>query len=170
MAVLVRTWLGLAALGAALVHLGAAAGLPGATLVVVAVLSVPELVWGVVALGAARLPVPRLGIAALAAPTVGWVAVLLAGGGHTAEHAAGGAGSMHLPVGALLAGSLLGLAAAVGLAVLLRRGGAAAQSAPPRTWVYLGGVAAGSGVVMAVASVALGSTPIGASAMQGMGH
>ena len=93
---------------------------------------------------------------------------LLLGGGH-GSHAAMTTAGTDLPVEALLLGSLLGLAAAIGLAVVIRRGAPRRDAAAPSTWRYLGGVLAGCALVAGITSSALGATPVGALAMQGMG-
>src|SRR4051794_40410272 len=126
MATLVRTWLGLAALGAGLIHLAVAAGAPPALLATFAVLGAAEVAWGAAALARRTVPVPRTALAGAMLPTLTWVGLLLAGAG-TAHGATNMAGAhpadtlaASLPVGPMLAGSLLDLAIAAVLAVRLR--------------------------------------------------
>src|SRR3954454_12606569 len=91
MATLVRTWLGLAALGAGLIHLAVAAGAPPALLAAFAALGAAEVAWGAAALARWGVPVPRTALVAAMLPTLAWVGLLLAGAGgaHGAEHVAG---------------------------------------------------------------------------------
>src|SRR3954452_14232196 len=120
MATLVRTWLGLAALGAGLIHLAVAAGAPPALLAAFAVLGAAEVAWGATALARRTVPVPRSALAGAMVPTLVWVGLLFAGAdsAHGAAHASGVhpvgtvALAATLPVGPMLAGSLLDLALA----------------------------------------------------------
>jgi hypothetical protein len=177
MAVLVRTWLGLAALGAGLIHLAVAAGAPPVLLAAFAALGAAEVAWGVAAFARSTVPLPRLAVAGAVLPTIVWVGTLFAGAGssHAGAHLAAGMGSAStmttlLPAGPMLAGTVLDLAVAVVLAVRLRRRRADAASPEPGMWAYLGGVLAGTGVIFAVTSIALGGTAVGQSAMHSMGH
>ena len=179
MAVMVRTWLGLAALGAGLIHLAVAAGAPPVLLATFAVLGAAEVAWGVSAFARSTVPLPRLALAGALVPTLVWVGTLLtgaggahAGGSHsmTGTHA-GPTAIAFLPAGPLLAGTVLGLAVAVVLAVRLRRQSAdEAAGREPGVWSYLGGVLLGTGIIFAVTSVALGGTAVGQAAMRSMGH
>lgn len=177
MAVLVRTWLGFAALGAGLIHLAVAAGAPPLLLAAFAALGAAEVAWGVAALARRTVPGPRTALAAATLPTLLWVGLLLADAGavHGAAHAAGvhrsgGPEAAALPVGPMLAGSLLDLAVAAVLAVRLRRAGPDVPSPEPGVWAYLAGVLGGAGAIFAITSVALGGTAVGQSAMHMMGR
>jgi hypothetical protein len=166
-----RTWLGLAALGAGLVHLGVAAGAPPVQTALLALLGIAEGGWGVTALARETVPVPRAALAGAAVAVAGWVAVLFAGAGSMSHMAGmGGAGSgIALTPLPMLGAAVLDLACAAGLAVVLRRGRSAAGR-PPGVWTYLGGVVAGAAVVAGITSASLGGTAIGAIGMAGMGH
>ena len=178
MAVLIRTWLGFAALGAGLIHLAVAAGAPSLLLATFAVLGAAEVAWGVAALGRRTVPIPRTALAAATLPTLVWVGLLLAGspGTHGAAHAAGAhasgamAAAAALPLGPMLTGTVLDLAVAAVLAIRLRRARPEVPSPEPGVWAYLGGVFGGAGVIFALTSAALGATVVGRSAMQAMGH
>jgi hypothetical protein len=179
MATLVRTWLGLAAMGAGLIHLAVAAAAPPALLATFAGLGAAEVAWGIAALARWTVPLPRTALAGAMLPTLVWVGLLLAGAGssHGDGHAAGlhpmAAGSTlgtDLPVGPMLGATLLDLALAVVVALRLRRGRPEERGAEPGVWAYLGGVVGGAGVIFALTSAALGGTAIGASAMHAMGH
>jgi hypothetical protein len=178
MAVLVRTWLGFAALGAGLIHLAVAAGAPPLLLAAFAALGAAEVAWGVAALARSLVPLPRTALAVATLPTLLWVGLLLAGadGEHGAAHAAGvhpSGGPLAaavLPVGSMLAAALLDLAVAAVLAVRLRRARPEVPRPEPGVWAYLGGVLGGAGVVFALTSAALGGTAVGHAAMRSMGH
>jgi hypothetical protein len=177
MTTLVRTWLGLAALGAGLIHLAVAAGAPPGLLAAFAALGAVEAAWGVVALSRWTVPLPRASVAGAVLPTLLWVVLLLAGAevehgaAHGVAHAAAGMpGASVLPVGPLLAASLLDLGIAAVLAVRLRRGREERPGREPGVWAYLGGVLGGAGVIFALTSAALGGTAVGQSAMRSMGH
>ena len=177
MRTLVRTWLGFAAIGAGLIHLAVAAGAPAALLATFAVLGAAEVAWGIAALARGTVPLPRMALAGALLPIVVWVGLLLASAG--SEHGAGhdgGTQDMHdslgssLPVGPMLAASLLDLGLAAVLAIRLRRGGPERASAEPGVWAYLGGVVGGAAVIFVLTSAALGGTAVGESAMRSMGH
>jgi hypothetical protein len=168
---MIRTWLGLGALGAGLVHLAVAAGAPAATLVPLVVLGAAEVGWGVVALARVDVPVPRVALAVAAMAVLGVVAVLVLSAGamgHMGSMSAGGtvAGAPAVP---MLGAALLELGCAAALAIVVRRG-RRRDTRPPGVWSYLGGVVAGAAVVAGITSASLGATPVGALAMQGMGH
>jgi hypothetical protein len=170
-ATLIRTWLGLGALGAGLVHVAVAAGAPLAALVPLAVLGAAEVVWGVAALAGRHVPLPRIALGVAAVAVLAVVAVLVLGAGamaHMPAMAASGTldGAPAVP---MLGAAVLELACAAALAVVLRRG-RRIEGRQPGVWPYLGGVAAGAAVVAGITSASLGATSVGAIAMQGMGH
>ncbi|HET6825987.1 MAG TPA: hypothetical protein VFH64_08685 [Amnibacterium sp.] len=170
MATLIRTWLGLGALGAGLVHLAVAAGAKPAALALLAVIGAAEVAWGVTALARERVPVPRLALGAAAAAVVGVAAVLVLRAGamsHMGAMASGGPVEGVSPV-PMLGAALLELGCAGALAVVVRQG--RRESPQPGVWTYLGGVVAGAGVVAGITTASLGATAVGALAMQGMGH
>ncbi|CAQ03127.1 hypothetical protein ACR8AL_03170 [Clavibacter sepedonicus] len=107
MSLLIRHWLALAALGAALIHLAVGAGSPPAAMVALLLIGLAEGAWAVAALRSDRLPVP--GWAALGAlvPVAGWAllvtaAVVMSAPGITSD----------LPVIPMLAATLLDLVVA----------------------------------------------------------
>src|SRR3954465_14034330 len=99
MATLVRTWLGLAALGAGLIHLAVAAGAPPALLPPLPPPraggggggAAPAAARGAPARARWGAPLPRPALGAAMLPPLAWVGLLLAGAGgaHGAEHVAG---------------------------------------------------------------------------------
>lgn len=108
-----RTWPGLAAIGAGLVHLGSAAGTTPFVLIPLAVLGGLEVLWGVVALARPVPPAPRAAAAGVAVAVLLTVVALLLPPS-AARHGAtvafgvpsaafGGAGALDLVVGVLVA-------------------------------------------------------------------
>ncbi|PPF85947.1 hypothetical protein C5C03_14545 [Clavibacter michiganensis] len=107
MSLLIRHWLALAALGAALIHLAVGAGSPPAAMVALLLIGVAEGAWAIAVLRSDRLPVP--GWAALGAlvPVAGWAllvtaAVVMSAPGITSD----------LPAIPMLAATLLDLVVA----------------------------------------------------------
>jgi hypothetical protein len=104
---LIRHWLALAALGAALIHLAVGAGSPPAAMVALLLIGIAEGAWAIAVLRSDRLPVP--GWAALGAlvPVAGWAllvtaAVVMSAPGITSD----------LPAIPMLAATLLDLVVA----------------------------------------------------------
>ena len=185
---LARTWLGLCALGAGIVHLAVAAGSQPALLALFVLIGIAELGWGVAALARPALLRPGLAIAGALVPVAVWAAQLLGG----ADDMGGMAGmstrqmpsmASALPAAAMLGATALDLVLAVGLALVLR--GAAAARDVQRTsttragepteqhehpWRFLLGVLAGAAVVAVVTANSLAATPVGAGGMTGMNH
>lgn len=180
MAVLIRTWLGLAILGAGLIHLCVAASAPPALLAVFSLLGLLELALGVAALAGTTLPVPRLALVITLLPPLTWIAISLASGAISHDHASAAippisshaaVGMPVLPALPLLLASALDLISAAAIAVQLRRPSSPeSREATPGALPYLLGVVLGGGLVAAVTSTALGATAVGALAMRGMGH
>lgn len=169
MSTLIRTWIGLAAVGAGLVHLGVAAGAPLPTLLVYVALGAAEIGWGVAALARETVPLPRAGLGGAALALVVELVSLLAPASaeHGGMHMAGGGTTPALPAASLLGAAVLDLAVAVALAVVVRRGRRAPGAFPP-PWLYLVGVAAGAAIVAAITTTSLGAAPVGELAMRGM--
>jgi hypothetical protein len=152
----VRTWPGLAAIGAGLIHLGSAAGAPVPTLVPLVIVGIAELLWGVVALSRPVPPAPRAAAAAAGVVLLlTAVALLLPAsaarhGGHidlgVPAAALGGAGALVLAVGVLIALHLGGLVRSPG------------ESRPVRFLLAAGGAAA---VVAVVTTQSLAATSVG---------
>lgn len=178
MAVLIRTWLGISMLGAALVHLGVAATAPPALLVILTLLGLAELAWAFATLAGSAVPLPRAALVIALLPPLTWTAVAVtATVTHGAHHASpplqhASSGMSVLPGLPMLLASMLDLVPAAVIAARLRRGGPQSTRAEvvPKALPYLLGVALGGGAVAGVTSTALGATQVGALAMRGMGH
>ena len=107
MSLLIRHWLALAALGAALIHLAVGAGSSPASMVALLVIAAAELAWAVAVLRSDRLPAPAWAVVGALVPVAGWAllvsaAVVLAAPGITSG----------IPAIPMLAATLLDLAIA----------------------------------------------------------
>lgn len=123
MSALVRVWIALAAIGAALCHLSLVFDSPPVVTVVLATLALAEFGWGVITFARSTIPLPRIAILVGVLPTLVWVALLVV---------APAASPRFLP---MVTASLLGLAVAVVLAVRVRTGADAdggSAGSPPR--------------------------------------
>jgi hypothetical protein len=153
---------GLAAIGAGLIHLASAIGSPPAVGAIVAVIGIAEFGWGVIAV--AGRGIPRGGAARIGAvvPVVLWALVLVVAG-----PAQLGPFTSTLRLGPMLAASALDLVVVLGITIARRR---AASARPP---IAGGRAVAGTVVaVLAVASltaVALTATEAGEQARNGTG-
>lgn len=159
-----RSWPGLAAVGAGLIHLGIAAGSSPLVLIAFALVGAVEAGWGVAALARTPAPRTRLALGGAVLLVAGWVLLLLLDGAHRhgpdARADAAGASAPALPLGAVSGAGLLDLVLAVLLAVALRRGSGAAER-EPGPWRFLLGTAAGAGLVAVITASSLASTAIG---------
>jgi hypothetical protein len=104
---LIRHWLALAALGAALIHLAVGAGSPPAAMVALLVIGLAEGAWAVAVLRSDRLPVPAWAVVGALVPVAGWAllvtaAVVMSAPGITSD----------LPAIPMLAATLLDLTVA----------------------------------------------------------
>lgn len=107
MSLLIRHWLALAALGAALIHLAVGAGSPPAAMVALLLIGVAEGAWAVAVLRSDRLPVPAWAVVGALVPVAGWAllvtaAVVMSAPGITSD----------LPAIPMLAATLLDLVVA----------------------------------------------------------
>ncbi|WP_043667847.1 hypothetical protein [Clavibacter michiganensis] len=107
MSLLIRHWLALAALGAALIHLAVGAGSPPAAMVALLVIGLAEGAWAVAVLRSDRLPLPAWAVVGALVPVAGWAllvtaAVVMSAPGITSD----------LPAIPMLAATLLDLVVA----------------------------------------------------------
>jgi hypothetical protein len=154
----VRTWPGLAAIGAGLIHLGSAAGTTPSVLIPLVLIGVVELLWGVLALSRTAPPAPKAAAGAVGAVLLLTVVALLlppSAMRHGAEvdlgvpaGAFGGAGALDLVVGVLLALHLRGV----------RTG-----TEEPRPLRFLLAAAVAAAVVAVVTTQSLAATSVGGS-------
>jgi hypothetical protein len=75
---LIRHWLALAALGAALIHLAVGAGSPPAAMVALLVIGLAELAWAIAVLRADRLPIASAAAVGALVPVAGWALLVSA--------------------------------------------------------------------------------------------
>ncbi|RIJ46019.1 hypothetical protein DZG00_14365, partial [Clavibacter lycopersici] len=107
MSLLIRHWLALAALGAALIHLAVGAGSPPAAMVALLLIGVAEGAWAIAVLRSDRLPAPGWAVVGALVPVAGWAllvtaAVVMSAPGITSD----------LPAIPMLAATLLDLVVA----------------------------------------------------------
>ena len=151
-----RTWPGLAAIGAGLIHLGSAPGAPPVVLALLVLVGGAELLWGVTALARPAPPVP------LAASGGVLAILLLTTEGLLLPPAAersGSAVTFGLTVGALLGAGALDLVLGGLLALHLGRG--RPQAGEQRPVVFLLAAAVAAGTVAIVATKSLAGTSVG---------
>jgi hypothetical protein len=157
-----RVVVGVAAIGAGLIHLATAIGSPPVIAAVVAVIGLAEFVWGVVAVVAAGIPLPRAARLGAIVPVVLWVAILLVAG-----PAQLGPFTSTLRLGPLLAASALDLVVALGITAAVRRPAASPTGA--RRPAAVVAIVAACLAIAAVTSVALTATEAGEQARTGTG-
>jgi hypothetical protein len=150
MTAVVRAWLGFFALGAGLIHLALVIGSPLSVGIPLLIVGVAEFAWGVLAFTTVEIPFGRVARIAALAPILGWVVLLLVGGGT-------GYGVRVLP---MLVASLLDLAVAITITLMLRRP-ADAEPRTLRAGPYLLGLGLGALVVAALTTPALAATEAG---------
>jgi hypothetical protein len=151
MTAVARAWLGFFALGAGLIHLALVIGSPLTIGIPLLVVGIAEFAWGVFAFTSSEVPFARVARVAALAPILGWVALLVLAG------AAGLPGVRVLP---MLVASLLDVAVAVTITVLLRRD-PSREARPLRSGPYLLALGAGALVVAALTTPALAATEAG---------
>ncbi|MFT2690562.1 hypothetical protein [Clavibacter zhangzhiyongii] len=78
MSLLIRHWLALAALGAALIHLAVGAGAPPAVMAALLVIGVAEGAWAVAVLRSDRLPAASWAVVGALVPVAGWALLVTA--------------------------------------------------------------------------------------------
>lgn len=152
-----RTWPGLAAIGAGLIHLGSAAGTAPAVLAPLALLGTAEVLWGVAALALPSLPVPRgAAVGVGAALVLATVALLLpeSAARHGAEVDFG------VPAAAFAGAAALDLVVGVLLAIRLARPAATGEPGAVRFLLAAAGAAA---VVAVITTQSLAATSVGGS-------
>jgi hypothetical protein len=152
----VRTWPGLAAIGAGLIHLGSAPTTPPLVLAVLVTAGAAELLWGVAALARPAPPVPEAAIGGLLGIGVLTVEALLlpsAAARHGAEVVLG------LPTGAVLGAAALDLVVGAIVATFLVRGRPVPGEQRAVPFLLLAAVAAG--VIAVVTTQSLSATSVG---------
>jgi hypothetical protein len=154
--------LGLAAIGAGLIHLATAIGSPPAIAAVMAVFGLVEFAWGVVAVARPGLPFANAARVGAFVPIVLWVLVLLMAG-----PAQLGPFTSTLRLGPMLAASVLDLVVVIGITVVRRRAVAGRMPRPGRARIVA--IVVGAVAIAVLTSVALTATEAGEQARTGTG-
>jgi hypothetical protein len=155
----VRTWPGLAAIGAGLIHLGSSVGAAPLALTPLFFVGVGEVLWGVLALSRAAPPHAAEAATGVAAVLVGTVVALLLPPS-AARH--GAPVALGVPPSAFAAAGVLDLALGVLLAVHLARAGRVRPDSRPLRFVLE--AAAAAAVVAVLVTQGLAATSVGGSA------
>jgi hypothetical protein len=150
----VKSWLGFCALGAGLIHVALGIDSPPVFGVPLLLMGIAEVAWGVFALTAAALPLPRVTRVAAMVPLLFWVVVLIIGTGSPLP------GVRVVP---MLVATLLDLTIAVAITAMLRRRSAAGDRAlpPARSLLALAGGALVVAALTVPALVTTGDLPTG---------
>jgi len=156
----VRTWPGLAAIGAGLIHLGSSVGASPVALTPLFLLGVAEVLWGVLALSRTAPPAASGAAAGTAVALVGTVVGLLLPPA-AARH--GVPVTLGVPPVAFAVGGVLDLALGVLLTVHLLRG--RIESRPPRPLRFVLEVGGAAAVVAVLVTQALAATSVGGGSM-----
>ena len=164
MSPVVHTWLGFAALGAALIHLAVGVTAPFPLSVLFLGFGSAELCWGIATLATGRALLPRIVMGAALVPAVSWgLAVLLGSGLGTTITSTG------LPLYPLATASLFNLFLFATVALSLRRAPtglpAAIDTVTPTGWRSLTGLVAGGFLLSALTTPALAATEVGSRAV-----
>ncbi|MDJ0339774.1 hypothetical protein [Cryobacterium sp. PH31-O1] len=182
MSPVLRTWLGFAALGAALIHLAVGVTAPFPLSVLLVGFGIAELGWAIATLAAGRVIAPRVVVGAALIPVFIWGATAALGSGLGVTSAQTG-----LPLYPMAVASLFNIFLAVTVAIALRRApsgiptpvGAAAARAPqasepraatPGGWRFLTGLVVGGFLLSALTTPALAATEVGSHAVPHGSH
>ena len=177
MPAVIRTWLGFAAIGAALIHLAVGVTAPFPLSVLLLGFGSAELGWGIATLATGKILVPRVtvGAAIIAVLSLGVTAVLGSGVGASS-------GQTSLPPYPLAVASLFNFFLAVTVAVGLRpwrnrlsvRSATAVRTFPdtanPGGWRFLTGLIVGAFLLSALTTPALAATEVGSRAVPHGSH
>ena len=174
MSPVVRTWMGFAALGAALIHLAVGVTAPFPLSVLLVGFGVAELGWGIATLATGRITVPRIVVGAALIPVFIWGATAALGSGLGVTSAQTG-----LPLYPMAVASLFNIFLAATVAIELRRAtngvripaSATAQgTATPSGWRFLTGLVVGGFLLSALTTPALAATEVGSHAVPHGSH
>ncbi|MDJ0348669.1 hypothetical protein [Cryobacterium sp. PH29-G1] len=189
MSPVIRTWLGFAALGAALIHLAVGATAPFPLSVLLVGFGLAELAWGIATLATGRVLTARIVVGATLIPVLIWGATAVLGSGLGVTSAQTG-----LPLYPMAVASLFNLFLAATVAIALRRaangpptavGAAALRAATPSAstpsastssasspsgWRFLTGLVVGGFLLSALTTPALAATEVGSHAVPHGSH
>lgn len=160
MSIIIRTWLGFAAIGAGMIHLALVISSPPAIAGGLLVIGLGELGWGVLALAREGVSAPRVILAGAMLPMLLWALLVVVGAIFELKELTASLG--FIPLGLA---TVLELFIAVCIAVLLRRGTDLSRPArAPSAGRYLLGLTAGGLIVAGLTTPALAATEAGAYA------
>ena len=174
MSPVLRTWLGFAALGAALIHLAVGVTAPLPLSVLLVGFGIAELGWGIATLAAGRVITPRIVVGAALIPVFVWGATAALGSGLGVTSAQTG-----LPLYPMAVAALFSIFLAATVAIALRRepngiltlaGAAAPRAATPGGWRFLTGLVVGGFLLSALTTPALAATEVGSHAVPHGSH
>ncbi|MDJ0377372.1 hypothetical protein [Cryobacterium sp. PH31-L1] len=183
MSPVVRTWLGFAALGAALIHLAVGVTAPFPLSVLLVGFGIAELGWGIATLATGRVITPRIVVGAALIPVFIWGVTAALGSGLGVTSAQTG-----LPLYPMAVASLFNIFLAATVAIALRRApngiptalGAAAPATSPGTstqgtstpggWRFITGLVVGGFLLSALTTPALAATEVGSHAVPHGSH
>ena len=176
MSPVVRTWLGFAAFGAALIHLAVGVTAPLPLSVLLVGFGIAELGWGIATLTAGRVLVPRIIVGAALIPVFIWGTTAVLGNGLGVT-----SGQTGLPLYPMSVASLFNVFLAATVAIALRRSptgpptpatpsietrrASAAGAATPSGWRFLTGLVVGGFLLSALTTPALAATEVGSHAV-----
>lgn len=169
MSPVMRTWLGFAALGSALIHLAVGATAPFPLSVLLVGFGVAELGWGIATLATGRVLAAKTVAGAALIPVLIWGATAALGSGLGVTNA-----EIGLPLYPMGVASLFNIFLAATVAIALRRApngpptpvGAAA----PAGWRFLTGLVLGGFLLSALTTPALAATEVGSHAVPHGSH
>ncbi|WP_104090013.1 MULTISPECIES: hypothetical protein [unclassified Cryobacterium] len=179
MSAVIRTWLGFAALGAALIHLAVGVTAPFPLSVLLVGFGIAELGWGIATLATGRVITPRIVVGAALIPVFIWGVTAALGSGLGVTSAQTG-----LPLYPMVVASLFNIFLAATVAIALRRApngiptavGAASPgtltpgSPTPGGWRFLTGLVVGGFLLSALTTPALAATEVGSHAVPHGSH
>lgn len=179
MSPVIRTWLGFAALGAALIHLAVGATAPLPLSILLVGFGIAELGWGIATLAVGRVLVPRIIVGAGLLPIFTWGLTSALGSGLGINSVQTG-----LPLHPMAVASLFDIFLSATVAIALRQAskgrpmlvGAAAtrpgtasatnsRATNPSGWRFLTGLVVGGFLLSALTTPALAATEVGSHAV-----
>jgi len=180
MSPVLRTWLGFAALGAALIHLAVGATAPFPLSVLLVGFGIAELGWGIGTLKAGRVLVPRVVVGASLIPVFSWGVTATLGSGLGVTNA-----QIGLPLFPMAVSALFNIFLAATVAIQLRRASSgsltpvgdavsgsgissattSSATSSPGGWRFLTGLVVGGFLLSALTTPALAATEVGSHAV-----
>ncbi|TFB70947.1 hypothetical protein [Cryobacterium sp. Hz9] len=169
MSTVIRTWLGFAALGAALIHLAVGVTAPFLLSVLLVGFGIAELSWGIATLASGRVIAPRVVVGAALIPVFIWGAIAALGSGLGVPSAQTG-----LPWYPMTMASLFNIYVAATVALAMRRASSgnppSVGAASPGGWRFLTGLVVGGFLLSALTTPALAATDVGSLAVPHGSH